>query len=358
MESEKKSSALHNFIISHREKMFLYMCLGVHLAFLFSFSFGGIWSLAAVNLIGVILYIFFLRYAYKNNATEKMMIVAYFEVIGFCAVSETLTHGCMEYYPYILGVISGIVYVTPSYKKKHFLIQIAGMIAVLGIFLIKNNVPESMFSKTYTKALPLGKSYSHINLLITLCTIVYSAFFYEIELTASRKELDYNSTHDILTGLYNRRFLYDLISKNDDRSFSVAILDIDHFKRINDSFGHDKGDDVLVSVSGIISEYVKNDDQTAVRWGGEEFIIYFYGADAESLHSIVSEICRKISENVILPDSSAVTLTAGVSAGTGKNLDKAVKQADEYLYAGKQNGRNCIVWDKNKELYQNETSEK
>lgn len=346
MKSEKKQSALLKFIFKHRDKLFLYMCFCIHLSYLISFVFAGIWSLALVNLFSVSLYALFILYAYKKNDTEKMMLAAYYEILAFSAVSEILTHGCMEFFPYMVGIIPGIVCVTPSYSKKHLQIQFSGIVVALTVFLAKHSMPDYLFSKTYTLALQYGRAYSHINLFITLCTIVYSAFFYEMELQASRDKLRYNSTHDMLTGLYNRRFLYDNLKKNCPRNFSVAILDIDHFKRINDSFGHDKGDEVLASVASVITQNVDN-NQYAVRWGGEEFVIYFSESESESVYRLVNTICSSISEKVILPDNTNVTVTAGVVCECSDDFDKAVKKADEYLYSGKQNGRNCIVWHKN-----------
>lgn len=347
VKKKEKNSGFFNFIMSHREKLVFYMCLGVHLSYLISFSFLHIWSLSAVNLISVLIYIVFLMLVISGKNSEKLVIAAYFEILIFCVISEILSHGCLEYFPFLIGIISGIVYLTPSYKNKHLVIQIIGIVTTLVLFLAERHIPESMFEKTYRLIQPYGKTYAQINLLITLCLIVYSAFFYEMKLTDSRKELDYNSTHDLLTGLYNRRFLYDKLKKSDNCKISVAILDIDHFKRINDSFGHDKGDEILVSVSGIISENTDGSSQIAVRWGGEEFVMYCSDNDTENLYNKVRDICSKISESVILPDSTRVTLTAGIASGNKDDFDLTVKQADEYLYSGKKNGRNCIVWDRN-----------
>jgi diguanylate cyclase (GGDEF)-like protein len=166
-----------------------------------------------------------------------------------------------------------------------------------------------------------------------------------------RKELDYQCTHDPLTGLYNRRFLYDEIKKCDEKNVAVVLIDIDNFKKINDCYGHDEGDEILINVSNCLKEEADSSGIFPVRWGGEEFIIFYSQCDEESAYDRISELCRKITHNAVLPDKTGITVTAGLASGKSKDFDELVKKADDYLYQGKKNGKNCIVWEKNEELF-------
>ena len=166
-----------------------------------------------------------------------------------------------------------------------------------------------------------------------------------------RSELDYQCTHDPLTGLYNRSFLYDEIKKSEDNNISVVLIDIDNFKKINDRFGHDEGDDILVRVSECLKEEASGADIYAVRWGGEEFILYYNCFEKDKAYERISSLCRNITVNAVLPDKNGVTVTAGLAHGKVSDFDELVKTADTYLYKGKANGKNCIVWEENEAQY-------
>lgn len=156
---------------------------------------------------------------------------------------------------------------------------------------------------------------------------------------------------DYLTGLLNRRAIYKKILKNASRcslggeKFCIIIADIDHFKSINDSFGHDCGDYVLKQISKIIQKFVRAEDMVS-RWGGEEFLIVGAASDiskgvviAEKLRQAVylSSICYRNTE-------IKITVTIGVSEfNSDKSVDQAIREADSCLYHGKNSTRNCVV---------------
>lgn len=156
---------------------------------------------------------------------------------------------------------------------------------------------------------------------------------------------------DALTGLNNRRFadkkLHQLISENHskDTSFTIAIGDIDFFKRVNDTYGHEAGDVVLKGVSDLIRKCV---DQRgyASRWGGEEFLFVFdsisYKKSVEALYSFLEELRGTTFMYNNTPIQ--VTMTIGVAiCHPNDNLNILLKYADDKLYKGKTEGRNQIV---------------
>ncbi|MEH6649855.1 MAG: diguanylate cyclase [Motiliproteus sp.] len=168
-------------------------------------------------------------------------------------------------------------------------------------------------------------------------------------LLEQHQKLELLATRDALTGLPNRRFLWDqakrLIASAQRHRFSLAVimLDIDHFKRVNDSYGHDVGDRVLISLANLIGGVARETDLTC-RLGGEEFAIVFsHTSDQQA-----TVIAERIREQVKLlsfdteQDSFGITVSVGVSTLVD-NLDIALKSADEALYVAKNSGRDRVI---------------
>lgn len=327
----------------NRNTIFLIMCLMVHVAYFSVFLIMGAIPLSVVNAVSSVFYILFLFFSKDREKSEKATVSAYFEIIAFSTVCELFTRNTFGFIYFVIGMVPVIFYLSPSYGSKRFIFQIIGVISALMIHHTQILIPDSFFQKLYKDLLPYSNAFNFVNLVITLFTILYTAFFYTLELETIKKELDYSSTHDPLTGLYNRRFLYDTIIKENEAQISIILLDIDNFKKINDRFGHDKGDEVLIQLSSCIKEEVSKDGFYPVRWGGEEFILYYRELDIESVYELAKHLCKLIPERVVLPDNKSVTVTAGLAAGKQSDFDSIVKKADEKLYYGKNNGKNQVV---------------
>ena len=159
---------------------------------------------------------------------------------------------------------------------------------------------------------------------------------------------------DPLTGLYNRRAgrielskYIDLAeSSNYRRQVAVALGDIDFFKKINDTYGHECGDMVLTRISEAMEELV-GEQGIPIRWGGEEFLLAFK-TDHQTAGEIVEHVLESVrnTEFTYEGQSFHVSMTFGVSAYRKKeSIEQVVKRADEHLYRGKKNGRDQIVGD-------------
>ena len=182
----------------------------------------------------------------------------------------------------------------------------------------------------------------------------------ELEKEVARlKKLAYK---DELTALYNRhgfkkesaKFIDEVKgylenpSRREDflvKSFSLAIFDIDNFKKINDTFGHQAGDAILKLFSKIIKERVREIDMVA-RWGGEEIIVGLVGSDENHAYEIADDIRKKIEETTV--DWEGKTIKSTVSGGVAsfaetKDFNGLFKKSDEALYRAKQTGKNKIV---------------
>ena len=152
-----------------------------------------------------------------------------------------------------------------------------------------------------------------------------------------------NLEHDFLTGLKTRgttdQKIGELLGTNS--SFSIFLIDIDHFKSVNDTWGHDVGDSVLAAVAREITKGVRSSDITG-RWGGEEFIVIMPGADINVAWSTAERIRRKIMEMEGMPRT--ITASFGLAEYKhGEEFSETVSRSDKGLYKAKRNGRNQVV---------------
>lgn len=164
-------------------------------------------------------------------------------------------------------------------------------------------------------------------------------------------ELQIQAETDVLTGLINRRGGNRLIASLHAKSsannqYSLIIADIDHFKKINDSYGHDSGDAVLNLVSGCLKNMMRKWD-VAIRWGGEEFLILLPRTSAEDAMKLAERLRENVSRENFKVDSKElyVSLSLGVSTlrPTDVTFDTPLRRADQALYEAKQQGRNRTI---------------
>lgn len=154
---------------------------------------------------------------------------------------------------------------------------------------------------------------------------------------------------DHLTSMYNKRAFeslgIEILSKAKKESVSVAcaMLDIDYFKKINDTYGHHIGDRVLVTVADLFREHFRKDDLVA-RIGGEEFVVLLSNISQEKLLNIFEGFRKKIEETTIATDSGNINITISIGLHVAQNyiLSKLVEHADELLYGAKNGGRNQV----------------
>ncbi len=154
------------------------------------------------------------------------------------------------------------------------------------------------------------------------------------------------SSIDALTGIFNRRILYERLDyemKRSDRTkkpLSVILMDIDHFKQVNDQYGHLAGDQVLIQVAKLIQQSVRKTDIVG-RYGGEEFLMILPDCSAAE-GSIVAEKIRLAIQNAAYDADLKATISGGVAEYKDQSIEKLIEDADNYLYEAKRNGRNII----------------
>lgn len=155
---------------------------------------------------------------------------------------------------------------------------------------------------------------------------------------------------DQLTGLFNRRRAMEYIKtvreEYPDKPISIAIGDIDFFKKVNDTYGHDMGDEVLKDVAKIMVDACGKDAFLA-RWGGEEFLMVFPDCNGDDAYARIEDVRRTIQKTAICVGGNEIhiTMTMGLAEyDFNSDLQSTIKEADDKLYTGKANGRNQVVY--------------
>lgn len=157
---------------------------------------------------------------------------------------------------------------------------------------------------------------------------------------------------DSLTDLYNRRYCNQNLKNISEQyiktgePYTLAIADIDFFKKVNDTYGHTAGDEVLVSVAQIMKKSMAGKG-FAARWGGEEFLLVYTGCDMETTLTYLEMLVEAIREMCVEYDDKVIkiTISIGVATGNGDSVDKVLCTADDRLYHAKKEGRDRVVSD-------------
>jgi diguanylate cyclase (GGDEF)-like protein len=194
------------------------------------------------------------------------------------------------------------------------------------------------------------KDIFYFNLIISL----FISFFIIITLVYLiknyNKKLEHLADYDMLTSLNNRRSFKSKLSRQisihqrNKNSLSLVFIDIDDFKTINDNFGHEVGDKVLIRISNILKSSVRKSDLVA-RWGGEEFIIVFINSSLEDSIVSIEKIKGLIQSDYLLTElaGSDITASFGVTQLKEKDsIDSIINRADQAMYRSKRTGKNKI----------------
>lgn len=198
------------------------------------------------------------------------------------------------------------------------------------------------------------------NMIIFAAMIIFAVVVATADFTEMRKKLTRTNSNlrdmagrDPLTGLYNRRsaqkYIEECINQFESgqiEALTLVMADIDHFKTVNDTYGHDNGDEVIRTMSNIMGASMRGKG-VAARWGGEEFLLVYVNANGDNACENLYELQREIGAQSFRFDGKDVkiTFTFGVAEfGYGSNLDATIKEADEKLYLGKARGRNVVIF--------------
>ncbi len=348
-----------NTISSFKYRLMFVCGAVVHLWFLIEFQFIGVEELAVVNIFSVLLYILGSFFS-VNKQTGTMYygwMLAFFSEIMIHTVLCMLLIGLdADFYLYLLVILPISVYVLYfSCRINVFIKTICVFILISmtvgsgSVMLVNSLECFPMFPLSYDDI----DSLRMINMVAAAVMLVAFSLLFALEvhvlvrnLGDANKKLEYIATRDKLTGLYNRhsiKSMYEELEKS-ERSFCVVLGDVDDFKKINDTYGHDCGDVALKTIADIISGGIAEGD-IACRWGGEELLLVLCGSREEAFARLES-INEAIRSAEIRHGESVVTLTMtfGFAHKTeAEGLDALVSLVDKRLYYGKRNGKNTII---------------
>ena len=330
------------------------------LSIIANFFINGIISIAEWNFATIVFYSFFFAVfvgIFAMSYHYKSILILWLFNIGMMAWICIIVHlfgwnnGVQHYLMVLL-----VLYFFSSYK------QYAGK-AVFAIFVCAFRILLFYVYHTRESLWPLTSADENaLQILNTItifwCLSVVGFIFSKDSQELESKLVDYNSqlekqaNTDALTGLYNRRKAMEymgILEKNARDhyiGFSLCICDIDFFKKVNDNYGHDFGDEVLMGIAQIFMEEMKGQN-FAARWGGEEFLLLFPGCIGDEAFSTLIQIRMRIKKMKFQKDDQevGVTMTFGLAEyDFNHDLIATIKEADEKLYMGKDQGRDRIVY--------------
>lgn len=190
--------------------------------------------------------------------------------------------------------------------------------------------------------------FTYINMLLNVgatCGVIWLA------LSVHRHALQRTARTDSMTGLLNRRAFEEILARDlqradfDGEPVVLMLLDIDHFKRVNDSYGHQAGDEVIRRLAATLTKSMRPSD-ILCRIGGEEFGLVLHGLTLESAHGTADRLRQEIASLERLPGNVRLTASLGVAASLRNDTcDTLIRRCDEALYASKHRGRNCVTVD-------------
>lgn len=195
---------------------------------------------------------------------------------------------------------------------------------------------------------PVDAGFSYMSLLLGLGTVIALAW---LSLSVHRLDLQRIAQTDVLTGLLNRRAFEQILRREMFRAhrsgsvFGVMLIDLDHFKKINDSLGHFAGDEVLRRIGATLQEGIRPSDVLA-RYGGEEFVVLLRGAGLRESEHVAERVRMAIAELSELPGNLQLTASIGVAVShSQESPEEILHRADDALYRSKRDGRNLVSVD-------------
>ncbi|RZI82760.1 MAG: GGDEF domain-containing protein [Rubrivivax sp.] len=320
------------------------MCFLTHLAFLALFHVNGIKDMALVNVGSILCYVLTFTLALRGQVNLAWMIITS-EVVGHAVLAVFYIGWDSGFHIYIMCVPPVMVVSTlPVWRGK--VPVVAGL---MGLYLWldyarRDATPLFQLDRTVLDGLHYFTVISALTILVLLAGMYYRFVL------QSEKQLREMATTDPLTRLRNRRSVMDTSlseaakQRRDGRPLSFVLCDVDHFKSVNDSFGHEAGDEVLKAVAQVLRGGVREVDHAA-RWGGEEFLLLL----PETALPGAALVANRLRENVAelrIPGKNGpltVTMTFGVSTlHLNEPIEQAIARADVALYQGKHGGRNRV----------------
>ncbi|MES9970481.1 MAG: GGDEF domain-containing protein [Candidatus Thiodiazotropha sp.] len=351
MDVKNTSADENTFQIDYRERdrfiiSFIVCIIGffAHFSFIFLFHYWGVSTLSNFNILSSLLWAWALAELIRGHSSRALYIGST-EVLTHAIFATSVIGLGSGFDLYLLPLAARLAY-HPDLKYRYALIAgPASMVLwVVGRVYWSQDADIPLATDTI-------EMIELVNITITGIAFVFVVIGARLVVTQQNRQLSQWAVRDELTGLYNRHFLTIYINKreedgvSDRRAFALILSDLDHFKAINDKFGHRVGDKVLQNFSYCLQRNVRKEDFIC-RWGGEEFIVILPMCTLKKAIAKAEAIRKDIQQEIIvdgLSESCYISASFGVVLSTPEeNFTDLVNRADKLLYQAKESGRNCV----------------
>ncbi len=345
-----------SFMLSQEQSMMLLAGgLGVyHSCLLALYTYYEMGILIAVNVFSVLLYISCAIAIKKKAKLLSILKICYGEIIMQVLVAGAMLGYECGFQFYLVAITCHAFYMGYIYRNdkkvrpmNYVLIEALAFVLlrwwttyIPPVYTFRDpKVVDFLYIVNYFTAI--------IVIVVSMSILLAQIIHLEGQLLQENRDLEVLSHTDALTGLVNRRGLeekYDYVMRHAER-YTVILGDIDDFKRINDTFGHNAGDEVLRRVAEIMKSSVRGDD-VVCRWGGEEILVFLPLCALDGAELTARRILERVRRARVRVGGSSIrfTMTFGITESEeGTGLQEVVQKADDRLYEGKSKGKNCIV---------------
>jgi len=320
-----------------------------HFLFLLVFLYLDLSFLVLLNIVSIGIYLYCIFGLGLKALEEKDE-----SLIGWLTYLEILIHGVIvtlflglesgfQYYIYTLILIPFFV---STYTVKIRVFRI--VMAIVAIVLL------DVWGHRHSPFIALESGtiefLHYMNLTLVLIIVAVISYFYSTNESIYCDTLLEQSNTDHLTDLYNRHYVSEFFKnswrhrRHKSQRYALLLMDVDHFKKINDSYGHRGGDMVLVKLATLLKECVKH-SLIVSRWGGEEFLIVLEDGSLKELKALAEHLRECVaSTSMMEKERLFITMTfGGAVSGEDESFEEVFERADKALYQGKNSGRNKVV---------------
>ena len=279
-----------------------------------------------------------------------MASLVYIGLLLVVAVVEVLTFGLGVGFQYYFFNMAGLIIYTNwrGWQKFMGLFLEAVLLVVLYFMMAGRAVPVEL-------GYGLAVFFHTVNVVLNIAGVANSAIYYKKIAMDAHEEITDLAMTDYLTGLLNRSAFDGIMDhfesdrRDSGRGVGLLLLDIDHFKEVNDTFGHLCGDEILRQLAGLIREHCRKDDDAA-RYGGEEFVVVARLDRAEDLGDYAERLRRLVEGHVFLYEGVEHRISVSIGAlfvprRVSAGRDEVLARADRLLYRAKEAGRNRVVFE-------------
>jgi len=325
------------------------IAMGGHLVILIAAAFAGVMPLVWFNMGSCLVYVVAWQAARRKHL-RITFVMGLVEVVAHSWFATSVLGFASGFHIYALGLIPLAMTFEPWPIRTRIGLAATLVFGYLALAIVGHTVFDRVDG-------PVVDVFRYGNFTVGAVVLAALSYYYVLAVTHAEEalvrqnqDLSSLSRTDQLTQLPNRRHALEWLVHEHARAqryasvATICIGDLDDFKRINDHFGHDAGDEVLARVADIIRTTVRKQDVTA-RWGGEEFLILLPDTDPDGGIVAMEKVRAAVAAERFTWDGTPVeiSITIGLAElGESTGLDEALRRADEALYRGKEGGRNTV----------------